>query len=186
MLKGFLAAIAVFMVMTNIGSIQNGIRDAVTALTHLTYYPIRDMRTTVGFVPQHQAMLPPPEGSIPRSGKERTYGLEGIELAERNAATLVNPVAADDSSIARGERKFGRTCVPCHGRSLSGDGPVAALFMPPPDLLAEATRQRRDGYLYSYIRHGGAVMPPYGAQVNAEEAWNVVNYLRHMQKTSPR
>lgn len=186
MLKGFLAAIAVFMVMSNIGSIQNGIRDAVTALTHLTYWPIRDMRTTVGFVPQHKAMLPPPEGSIPRSGKERTYGLEGIELAERLATTQVNPIAADDSSIARGERKFGRTCVPCHGRSLAGDGPVAAAFMPPPDLLGEATRARRDGYLYSYIRYGGAVMPAYGAQVTAEEAWHVVNYLRSMQKTSPR
>ena len=29
-------------------------------------------------------------------------------------------------------------------------------------------------------------MPPYGAQVTALEAWNVVNYLRHMQQKSPR
>jgi mono/diheme cytochrome c family protein len=69
---------------------------------------------------------------------------------------------------------------------MAGDGPVAALFMPPPDLLAEPTRLRKDGYIYSYIRHGGAVMPSYGAQVTAEEAWNLVNYIRHMQKTSPR
>src|SRR6185503_7611504 len=186
MLKGFLAFIAIFMVMTNIGSIANGVRDATVALTHLTYWPIRDMRTSVGFVPQHKAMLAPPEGSVPRSGKERTYGLEGIELAERNAATLVNPIASDDSSVSRGEQKFHRTCIPCHGKTLAGDGPVAALFMPPPDLLAEPTRQRKDGYIYSYIRHGGAVMPSYGAQVTAEEAWNLVNYIRHMQKTSPR
>jgi hypothetical protein len=58
--------------------------------------------------------------------------------------------------------------------------------MPPPDLLAQATRERKDGFLYSYIRFGGIVMPSYGAQVTALEAWNVVNYLRHMQKTSPR
>lgn len=186
MLKGFLATIVVVMVLTNIGSLKQGARDAWLAVTHLTYYPIRDMRTTVGFVPQHKAMLPPPEGSVPFGGSERTYGLEGIELADKNAAVLTNPIATDDSSLARGERKFGRTCVPCHGASMVGDGPVAALFMPPPDLLAEPTRMRRDGYLYSYIRHGGAVMPSYGAQVTAEEAWDVVNYIRHLQKTSPR
>ena len=66
------------------------------------------------------------------------------------------------------------------------DGPVAALFMPPPDLLGEATRDRTDGYLYSYIRHGGVVMPAYGAQVTAEEAWHLINYIRNMQKVSPR
>ena len=48
-----------------------------------------------------------------------------------------NPVAADDSSIARGEQKFMKTCAPCHGKTLAGDGPVAAQFMLPPDLLAE-------------------------------------------------
>lgn len=186
MLRGFLAALAVVLVMTNIGSIRNGVRDAWLAVTHWTYYPVRDMRGTVGFVPQHKAMLPPPLESVPRTGKERTDGLEGIELADRNAAILVNPIAADDSSIARGERKFNRTCMPCHGRTMLGDGPVAAMFMPPPDLLGEATRNRRDGYIYSYIRHGGAVMPAYGAQVTPEEAWNLVNYLRSMQRQSPR
>lgn len=186
MLKGFLAAIAVVMVMTNVGSIQNGLRDAWVSITHLTYWPVRDMRATVAIIPQHAVMLPPPAGSVPRTGDELTFGLEGIELAERNAARLVNPVASGDSSVARGERKYHRVCLPCHGPSMAGDGPVAAAFMPPPDLLAEPTRQRRDGYLYSYIRYGGAVMPAYGAQVTAEEAWNLVNYIRHLQRTSPR
>jgi mono/diheme cytochrome c family protein len=58
--------------------------------------------------------------------------------------------------------------------------------MPPPDLLAEATRQRADGYLYSYIRHGGVVMPSYGAQVTAKEAWDLVNFIRQQQKATPR
>lgn len=186
MLKGFLAALAVVMVMTNVGSIQNGLRDAWVALTHLTYWPMRDMRETVGFQPQHVALLPPPPGAVPRSGRAVTWGLEGVELAERNGQTLANPVAADDSSVARGERKYHRVCLPCHGPGMAGDGPVAAAFMPPPDLLGEMTRGRRDGYLFSYIRHGGAVMPAYGAQVTGEEAWHIVNYIRRLQRTSPR
>ena len=87
---------------------------------------------------------------------------------------------------SRGERKFMRTCKPCHGPIMKGDGPVAAMFMPPPDLLAETTRNRKDGYIFSYIRHGGMVMPPYGAQVTVAEAWDVIHYLRSMQKSTPR
>ena len=109
-----------------------------------------------------------------------------MDLANELAAKLTDPTVADDSSRARGERKFHKTCVPCHGMGLMGDGPVAALFMPPPDLLAEATRDRKDGYIYSYIRHGGVVMPAYGAQVTAAEAWDLIHYIRHMQKVSPR
>jgi mono/diheme cytochrome c family protein len=100
--------------------------------------------------------------------------------------TFTNPQAADDSSIARGQRKFVRTCVPCHGTTLKGDGPVAAKFIPPPDLLASLTRGRSDGYIYAYIRHGGAVMPNYGALVTAHEAYDLINYIRHEQKTNPR
>jgi mono/diheme cytochrome c family protein len=70
--------------------------------------------------------------------------------------------------------------------SLKGDGPVAARFLPPPDLLGSSARGRRDGFIYSYIRNGGAVMPSYGAQVTAQEAWDLVNYLRHQQRTNPR
>uniref|UniRef100_A0A832I9W4 Cytochrome c n=1 Tax=Eiseniibacteriota bacterium TaxID=2212470 RepID=A0A832I9W4_UNCEI len=177
---------AVLLTVFTIGSCRQGIQDASRALLHWNYSPIRDMRRTVAIPPQQRVMRAPEAGTVPVAGVELTYGLEGIELAERLGATLVNPVAATDSSIARGAFKFVKNCVPCHGRTLAGDGPVSQSFMPPPDLLAEATRNRADGYLYSYIRHGGAVMPSYGAQTTPEEAWNLVNYIRHMQKTSPR
>ena len=67
-----------------------------------------------------------------------------------------------------------------------GDGPVAAQFMPPPDLLGQQTRERKDGFIYAYIRHGGVVMPSYGFQLSAEEAWHIVNFIRHHQKATPR
>ena len=187
MLRGALiAVVAVVLVVFSLGTFNQGINDAWNAITHWTYYENRDMRRTVGFVPQHKAMLAPAPGAIPTTGVERTYGLEGIELATKLGETLTNPIAPDDSSVARGHRKFLKNCIPCHGTSMSGDGPVAPMFMPPPDLLAEATRNRKDGYIYSYIRHGGVVMPTYGPAVTSNEAWDVINYIRFMQKTSPR
>jgi mono/diheme cytochrome c family protein len=184
MLKAAFAA--VLLTVFSIGSCQQGMQDATRSLLNWRYAPIRDMRRSVAIVPQQQVMRAPAPGTVPTTGVELTYGLEGIELADRLGATLRNPVAATDSSIARGAFKYVKNCVPCHGRAMAGDGPVAQSFMPPPDLLAEATRNRSDGYIYSYIRHGGAVMPAYGAQTTPEEAWNLVNYIRHMQRTSPR
>jgi mono/diheme cytochrome c family protein len=186
MLKWLGAIVGVLLLVFSIGGVRKGLDDAFRSLTHLNYYEYRDMRRSVALIPMHKVMMAPSPESVPTTGKERTYGLESIELATKLGETLQNPVAADDSSMARGARKFTRTCVPCHGGQLAGDGPVAATFMPPPDLLAEATRQRADGYLYSYIRHGGVVMPSYGAQVTAKEAWDLVNFIRQQQKATPR
>jgi mono/diheme cytochrome c family protein len=186
MLKALGVFVGLILVLFSLGSVRQGLNDAFLSVTHLQYYPYRDMRRTVAFVPQHGVMRGPDSSSVPIQGKDITHGLEGIELATKLGETLVNPTAADDSSIARGHRKFMKTCVPCHGPNLAGDGPVAALFMPPPDLLAQPTRERKDGYIFSYMRHGGVVMPSYGAQVTPNEAWDVINFIRHMQKTSPR
>ena len=181
------AVTGVVMVLFSVGTCERGIKDAKEAATRLPYYEYRDMRRSVVPWPNHVVTRGPADESVPLTGKELTYGLEGIDLATRMGNQLKSPLAAvDDSTIERGHRKFLKTCIPCHGTSMAGNGPVAALFMPPPDLLAEATRNRADGYIYSYIRHGGVVMPSYGAQVTSQEAWELIAYIRHMQQTSPR
>jgi mono/diheme cytochrome c family protein len=161
---------------------QQGCQDAWHSATHWSYSPKRDMRASIVVAPQKVVMRAPDDASIPIGGRD----IAGEDPPYDKNQFRVNPVEASDSSIARGERKFMRTCAPCHGPTLAGDGKVAPNFMPPPDLLAAPTRARKDGFIYSYIRFGGVVMPPYGAQVTAEEAWNLVNFIRHQQKTNPR
>lgn len=181
MLKSVLAlGVAAILALFAVPSFQQGVKDAVNSITHLTYYPIRDMRKTVALKPQKGVYRPPDDASVPTVGRELAIDRD---IA---AETLRNPIPTDEASVARGDSLFARTCVPCHGRSLAGDGPVSAQFMPPPDLLAEQTRDRKDGYIYSYIRHGGVVMPSYGFQLSAEETWHIVNFIRHHQKATPR
>jgi mono/diheme cytochrome c family protein len=176
-----IVAIGVFALFS-VGGVRQGCRDAVHSLTALAYPPVRDMRLSVVIAPQKVVTRAPDDASVPVTGRD----LAGEDPPYDRNQFRVNPVAPTDSSIARGERKFGRVCATCHGATLAGDGPVAPLFMPPPDLLAQATRERAEGFLYSYIRFGGIVMPSYGAQVSAVEAWNIVNYIRSRQKASPR
>jgi mono/diheme cytochrome c family protein len=187
-----LVMVGALMLMTA-ATVQQGCHDVQLSWTKWTYYPVRDMRRTVVINPQKVAMLAPDTLAVPLQGRDldndylRDPNHTAVDLATRLGDQLKDPTEGPtDSSVARGARKFGKTCMPCHGKVMAGDGPVAQMFMPPPDLLAETTRNRKDGYIFSYIRHGGMVMPSYGAQVTAEEAWDLIHYLRSMQKSQPR
>ncbi len=115
-----------------------------------------------------------PSGVVPRGG-EPTIPKESRDVA----AKLPNPVRPTPESIAAGKQDFLTFCTPCHGTGGKGDGPVAAKFIPPPDLTnAGLQKARTDGYWYSYISVGGAVMPAYGEALSPRERWDVVNYVR--------
>ena len=181
MLKGLVALVlAGILTLFAVPSVQQGMKDLIGSVTHLSYFPIRDMRKSVALAPQKGLTRLPDESSVPTTGREPV--LDRDVAAEK----LRNPIAGDATSIAKGDSLYKVFCVPCHGRSMAGDGPVAAQFMPPPDLLGQQTRDRKDGYIYAYIRHGGVVMPSYGFQINAEEAWHLINFIRHQQKATPR
>lgn len=182
--KGTLLVMAVVALLGPAG-MERGCKDARDAFLK-PYAPRRDMRNTVAFVPNKTMLQAPDSLSVPIHGRERWNPAAEAAERERLDRTFVNPQAPDDSSLARGLRKYERTCVPCHGAGMKGDGPVSAKFIPPPDLLAKMTRDRSDGFIYAYIRHGGAVMPSYGALVTAQETHDLINYIRHQQRTSPR
>lgn len=172
---------------------QQGCQDLRKSLTHLSYYKTRDMRQTIVIDPQRGDILNPgvvafrgPDSlSVPTIGRDVYVGDAPYDLA---SAKLVNPTpaAAAERSIALGDSLYHTVCWTCHGKTMVGDGPVAAQFMPPPDLLAQPTRDRTDGYLYMYMRHGGIVMPSYGNTLSSADAWALVNYIRSAQRTSPR
>lgn len=173
-------------------SFQQGCKDAQKALTHLEYYPIRDMRRTIALDPQQADPLTgkptnargPDSLAVPTIGRD-VYAFDTAPY-DVAGARLANPLTPSDASIARGDSLYRTVCWTCHGRTMAGDGPVAAKFIPPPDLLAENSRGRSDGFIYMYIRHGGAIMPSYGNAMTQRDGWDLVNYIRHMQRTSPR
>lgn len=188
MLKLVLGVIvAALLTVLTLPPAQQGLRDLKRSWTEWQYPVIRDMRHTVVLNPQKVSTRPPDSLTVPTRGWGDDLDEDALN-ADRDKATagLVNPTPLTDESWKRGEAKFKIMCTPCHGGAMKGDGMVAPKFMPPPDLLAIQTRGRTDGFMFSYIRHGGVVMPRYGQSVTASEAWDLVNYIRHMQKVSPR
>jgi mono/diheme cytochrome c family protein len=121
----------------------------------------------------------PPEGSVPITGRE-----DSLDLLE-DLADVHNPVAPDSASLARGRMVFDQYCIVCHGPAGHGDGTVVAKFVPPPDLTADPTVQRTDGYIYAMIKQGRGIMPRYGDKIRGADRWNVVNYVRRLQGRLP-
>ena len=137
-----------------------------------------DLDNQLSLKPQEMPIAPP-EFSVPIEGREFAQPLT-VEQG------LQNPVPADDASLARGAESFRIYCTPCHGAEGKGGGEVVKRgFLAASDLTGSAARGRTDGYIYSYIRHGGAFMPPYAFALKPEQAWAVVNHVRRLQAGAP-
>jgi len=137
-----------------------------------------NMTETLKIVPGEQVFAMP-SGAVPRAGGELVIPKE----ERQTAAKRPNPVPVGSESVEQGRKLFAIYCTPCHGSEGKGNGPVAAKFIPPPDLTNAALQKARtDGYIEHVIGTGGAVMPAYGEALTAEERWHVVNFLRSLAK----
>jgi mono/diheme cytochrome c family protein len=165
----------------------------------------RSMRDQSSILPYQNPQLPPAgsvpfaAGNFPAAPGEFGMGqAEGVAIPEpvtpidllRAGADpqgfpaingLVNPVAADANSLARGKVMYERACVPCHADTGLGDGRVTAAGVPVRSIVSDETRAFTDGYIYTIIRVGRGAMPAYGHQVSHFDRWHLVNYVRQLQ-----
>lgn len=99
------------------------------------------------------------------------------------------PVPVTLERIERGRERFNIFCAACHGVRGDGDTPVAERFIAKPvnlsiDLYTDpAQRTARDGYIFEVIRNGVRTMPGYDHSLDAQDTWNVVMYVRALQKS---
>ena len=105
--------------------------------------------------------------------------MELLEASEK----LRNPVQATPASVEHGRESFQIYCAPCHGPDAKGKGPIAKKLRTPPDNLTEESAQEQtDGYVYTVIGQGGTTMPPQAEGLSPRDRWDVVNYLRGLQR----
>ncbi|HXF05984.1 MAG TPA: cytochrome c [Blastocatellia bacterium] len=99
-----------------------------------------------------------------------------------SARTMKNPIAATTESLAKGKELFQANCVMCHGEKGDGTGEMARSLDTKPSDLTDATRMeaQTDGELFYKISTGTNEMPEYGAILEKEEIWHLVNYVRSL------
>ena len=72
----------------------------------------------------------------------------------------------------------------CHGASGKGNGPATKYGIPAPDLTADFTKNRTDGYIWGMMRNGRGIMPNYD-RIESSDRWDVVLYVRALQGKLP-
>jgi mono/diheme cytochrome c family protein len=135
--------------------------------------------TTMARQPAVRPFEGPPR--LPAAGTVPTFGREDSLDILTELRNVVNPVPRDSASLERGQLLFNTYCIVCHGPAGHADGTVVPKFVPPPDLTADGTRQRSDGYIYAMIKQGRGIMPRYGDKIRGVDRWHVVNYVRKLQ-----
>ncbi len=132
------------------------------------------------------SMRVPPEGSVPRGYDPYPYAQAEIDAA---GAGLQNPLARTHEVLKRGQNRYNVYCLPCHGNTGHGNGPVIPRFPAPvPSFVQEpgkprpATLDWADGKIYHMITTGRGAMMSYAAQVEPRDRWAIVHYVRLLQK----
>jgi mono/diheme cytochrome c family protein len=100
------------------------------------------------------------------------------------AAKVKNPVAATPESIAAGKAVYTK-CAPCHG--VRGDGGPGNDLIPAAPSLVDAMWDHgsTDGEIFDSIKNGVPPelnMVPFKDQLQDQEIWNVVNYIRSIAR----
>jgi mono/diheme cytochrome c family protein len=131
--------------------------------------------------------LPVPARSIPIDGPAYIPG----------AGAPVNPVPADEASVARGAKLYAINCQMCHGDTGQGTGTISAFLVnrKPADLTSELVQSRDDGTLFLIISYGvynpnsslfpdiqfSSPMPPLNENLSIADRWDLVNYIRTLK-----
>lgn len=128
-----------------------------------------------------------PESSTPAESPTAAAGPE----VDTTPWLTENPIELTDAMMRRGQTVYNVYCSVCHGINGSGDGLVnqraqrilATTWTPPTNLHDETLYQDAypDGKLFSTISNGIRKMPGYRSQINAEDRWAVVAYVRALQ-----
>jgi mono/diheme cytochrome c family protein len=86
-----------------------------------------------------------------------------------------------------GQSRFGIYCAVCHGALGDGNSVVATNMVecPPPSLLSANVRALPAATLFQVITDGFGRMPPYAAELPAEQRWAVIAYVRQLQSRAP-
>ncbi len=85
--------------------------------------------------------------------------------------------------VALGKARYDIYCIPCHGPTANGDGPVTTFGFPnPPDFHTDdAMYDLSNGEIFQVIENGTGQMFSYGYRVKPSERWAIIAYVRALQ-----
>lgn len=140
------------------------------------------------YFPDSMSSRRPVPGSIPRGPyMPFHYGKtpEGYDSAGR---FLTMPANLGEQDLAAGKHRFDIYCAVCHGTGGKANGSIVENpnvvnpYPPPPSYFRDDILNLPEGKMYYSIHYGKNLMGAYGKVLNPQEIWQVVYYVKSMQK----
>lgn len=130
-------------------------------------------------------MRTPPAGTVARGflkdDDARSFGrVDGMAVT-----AFPSGMPDPEVALARGQNRFGIYCSPCHGLAGDGDGIVnQKLSVKAPSFHDARLKDMPVGRMYEAILNGvnAGNMGSYAGQIVEEDRWNVLAYVRALQK----
>lgn len=87
--------------------------------------------------------------------------------------------------VARGKTLYEENCVPCHGATGAGDGPVAKALVPPPATIGQSELMHAvtPALMYRIVTVGvqGTMMAGWASTLSSDERWAVIAYVNSLR-----
>jgi mono/diheme cytochrome c family protein len=141
-----------------------------------------------------KSMRHPPDGTIAVGDLREDDHLYRGKQNGAWARTFPKDIAPNEETVERGRDRFEIYCAPCHGYSGNGEGMVhkraselqaagvAGSWVPPTNLQQFTLMQQPVGQLFDSISNGVRSMPGYARQIDPEDRWAIIMYLRALEK----
>ncbi|OJY16680.1 MAG: hypothetical protein BGO98_10780 [Myxococcales bacterium 68-20] len=178
---------------------QTSRESPVFGIRNMYDQPRYDVQEESAFFSDHRTMRPLVEGVV-ASHQDVDPQIAHGRLDDESGYVLEIPKAVIDrhqgglpAMVERGKDRYGIYCTPCHDGTGTGEGLVkrravasgAAAFVPP-TFHQDRIRHMPDGQLFATITNGKSNMPPYAMQMNVDDRWSVVAYVRALQMVEPK
>lgn len=173
---------AILLLSLALAACQGGDKPNIELIQDMMESPALKAQEADPGAPNNAAMRVPPENTVPVGFKPYPYGMD-VDAAKQNK----NPLAGDFSEpvLLAGMKSYETNCMICHAQhGEGGDKQSVSEFMAlkAPTLLSDKVKNMTDGHLYHIVTMGQGVMGGYATQVPQSVRWQLVNYIRHLQK----
>lgn len=132
-----------------------------------------------------KTLQPPVPGTIAHGMMPLHYTAAPGDALRAGEELSAPPGSGDARALARGEHVFKTFCTPCHGADAAGMGSVTQRGVPPPpSLLAPHAVAMKDGQMFHVLTYGQNNMASYAGQVTRSDRWQVITYIRSLQRAA--
>jgi hypothetical protein len=158
--------------------------DMVYSVAYETYAPVEERLGKYGAHYTNQ----PVEGTIAR-GDMFPYALKNDTASYTKSAEVKNPLPPlDAKKYLEAARLYLINCAICHGDKLDGMGPLFkggdGPFQAKPATLVGDPKYTAmaEGTMFHSITYGKNMMGSYASQLNTEQRWMIIHYIKEKQK----